>query len=198
MLSKNTLSLQELSKLPFFTPENAAEVFGIKANSGRVLCSRYVKSGLLVKLKNNLYVTSQKWESISRDELFAAANLLQVPSYISLMSALTYYEVTTQVQQSFVESASVKRTAEYNVNGVAFRFYKVKKEFYFGFVRENNLFIATKEKALLDAVYLFSFGKYRFDISAIDLNKLDRKRLLNLARIYPAKTRKIVRKICRT
>ena len=45
-----------------------------------------------------------------REQKFIIANIYQVPSYISLMTALDYYEITTQMQRDFIESVILKRT----------------------------------------------------------------------------------------
>jgi len=197
MLSKNILKFQKLSDLPYFTVGDLAEEFNIQPESASVLCSRYAKQGLLVKLKNNYYSARQKLKNIGREDLFAIANIVQVPSYISFMTAMSYYELTTQLQRNFVESASVKRTIEYSRNGTELRYYKMKKQYYFDFTKENGIFIATKEKSFIDAMYLYSFGKYKFDLSSIDISKLDKSKLLNLVKVYPDKTKKIVIGVCR-
>jgi len=198
MSTKNILKIQNLGHLPYFTVGNVADVLGIRIESARVFCSRYAKNGLFIKLKNNFYSTSQKLENIEEKELMAIANILQVPSYVSFMTALAYYGITTQVQRNFAESGSLKRSIEYEAKGITFKYYKLKKKYYFDFKRLDGLFIATKEKSFLDSAYLYSFGKYRFDVSSLDLNKLDKSRLKNLVKLYPEKTRKIVRKLCLT
>ena len=50
------------------------------------------------------------------------ANLAQTPSYISLATALDYYELTTQIQRTFFESVALKRTKRINVDGHIFRY----------------------------------------------------------------------------
>ncbi|MDD5132398.1 MAG: hypothetical protein PHH44_07055 [bacterium] len=197
MLSKNIIKMQELSQKLYFTVAEVAETLGIQVPSASVFCSRYVKKGLLVKLKNNYFTTALKWQNISDQELRQIANILQVPSYISFMSALSYYEVTSQMQQGFIESAALKRTIKYEANGVVFKYYKLQKKYYGDFVRQGNQFIATKEKAFLDAMYLYSFGKYKIDLDSLDLSKLDQAKIIKMLKPYPAKTRKIVRIICK-
>jgi predicted transcriptional regulator of viral defense system len=197
MLSKNLLKFQDLYSLPYFTVDDVAELFGIKKTSATVFCSRYAKRGLLIKLKNNFYITSNKLQNLSTNELFSIANILQVPSYISFMTGLAYYEITTQVLRNIIESASLKRSSEFVPESLNFRYFKLNKEFYFDFERKNNIFIATKEKCFLDSVYLYSFGKYKIDFSSLVLNKLDKERLTKLFKNYPRKTIKIVKKLCR-
>ena len=198
MFIKNIIKFQELSQLPYFTVENAADALGIKIESASVFCSRYAKNGLLIKLKNNFYSSSQKLENIDVKEFISIANILQVPSYVSFMTALSYYGITSQVQRNFVESGSLKRSIEYEAKGISFKYYKLKKQYYFDFERSDGLFIATREKSFLDSAYLYSFGKYKFDVSSLDLNKLDKSRLKDLVKYYPEKTRIIVRNMCRT
>jgi predicted transcriptional regulator of viral defense system len=197
MFSKNITYLQQLNNLPYFTIQEAADIFGINIKSASVLCSRYAKRGLLVRLKNNLYITLQRFEGISKKELCNIANRLQVPSYISLMTAMDYYEITTQMQGNFIESISLKRTIEYEPSGVMFKYYRLQKKYYFDFEKINGLFIASKEKAFIDAVYLYSFGKYNLDKSSLDLNKLNKIKIKKLIKAYPEKTKNIVRKLCR-
>lgn len=196
MLSKTIEKLQILSRNAYFTLDDVAQTFGLQADSARVFCSRYVKQGLLVRLRNNLYSTTWKWENLTRNDLFVIANILQVPSYISLMTALAYYEVTTQAQQNYQESICLKRTMVYNVRQAVFSYVKMQRPYYNGFVKTNGVFIATKEKAFLDAAYLYSFGKYRFDADSLDFKKLDFNTLKSMVNNYPQKTKDTVKRLC--
>ena len=188
--------LQELSKKDYFTVEDVVQSFGLQPASARVFCSRYVRQGLLVRLKNNFYTTAWKWENLSLLDLMKIANVLQVPSYISLMTALAYYEVTTQVQNNYLESVCLKRSVAYNVKETVFNYIKLQNRYYGGFVKLDGIFIATGEKAFLDAVYLYSFGKYKFDVDSLDLKKLDLIKLRKQIKEYPQKTKDAVKRLC--
>ena len=183
----------------YFTVEDVAEVLDIQVDSARVLCNRYTKNGLFIRLKKNFYILTQNWDLVAtaNNDLLRIANYLQVPSYISFMTALAYYEITTQVQRNFIESTGLKRSIQYEVKNTAFNYYKLKKEYYFDFIRQDALFIATKEKAFLDAVYLYSFGKYALDFTALDLDKLGKGRITKLIRRYPKRMQDIVKKLCK-
>jgi predicted transcriptional regulator of viral defense system len=185
--------LNRIRKL-YFGYEEIARVLDISPGSARVSASRYVRQGLLVRLKRNLYVLKGRWKSLDREELFCLANLAQVPSYVSLMTALDYYQITTQMQRQFIESIAVKRTRETEIENVLFNFTKVNESLYFGFKREKGFFIATPEKALLDAYYLMSLARYRFDVTSIDPDKVDTTRLARMARRFPQKTRSLLEK----
>ena len=190
------MKLKELSKIKklYFGYEEIARVFGINASSAKVTASRYAKQGLLLRIKKNVYVRREVWDAAGREDKFFLANLGQVPSYISLMTALEYYEITTQILRDFFESVAIKRTKEINLNGSVFRYTKVTSGLYFGFKKEKDFFIATPEKALLDAFYLMSYGRYSLDISSLDATKLDRGEIKRLSIGFPLKTRKTLKK----
>jgi len=190
------MKLKELNKIKrlYFGYEEIARVLGISASSAKVAGSRYVRQGLLLRMKKNLYVRREVWNAAGIEEKFLLANLGQVPSYISLMTALEYYEVTTQVLRDFFESVAVKRTKEINLNGSVFRYTRVAEGLYFGFKKEKGFFIATPEKALLDAFYLMSYGRYSLDISALDATKLDKDEIKRLSTGFPLKTRNVLKK----
>ena len=196
MLSKNMAELQELSRKTCFTLEDVAQSLGMHTASARVLCSRYVRQGVLIRLKKGFYTTAWKWENLNRQYFFKIANILQVPSYISLMSALAYYEVTTQAQNNYQENICLKRSIVYNVREAVFNYVKVQARYYGDFVKTDGIFIATKEKAFVDAAYLYSFGKYKFDVDSLDMKKLDIKKLRSIIKIYPQKTKETVKRLC--
>ncbi|MDH3259066.1 MAG: hypothetical protein OEM19_06345 [Deltaproteobacteria bacterium] len=190
------MRLLELSKIQklYFRHEDIARTLDISDESAKVSASRYVKQGLLVRLKRNLYVLREKWKILEKEEKFILANLMQVPSYISLMTALDYYEITTQMQRDFIESVAVKRTKEKEVEYITFRYTKVSEDLYFDFRREKGFFIATPEKALLDTIYLSSLGRYSIDHASIDIGKLDREHIERLAAKFPQKTSTLLAK----
>jgi predicted transcriptional regulator of viral defense system len=197
MLTNNIIIYNKLKDRLTFSFEDISIALGITKESSKVLCSRYTAKGILIRLKKNLYTFPQKWDTYTQEYFLKISNLLQVPSYISLITALSYYEITTQVQQNYFENISLKRTKRYDIKGSLFNYYKIQKKYYSDFIKTNGIFIATKEKAFTDAVYLYSFGKYKIDLSSIDLNKLDKNKINKLMKIYPLKTKLIMEKLCK-
>jgi len=183
--------LKSINKL-YFGYEEISRALSITLPSARVSANRYVKQGLLIKLKRNIYILEEKWKVLEREDKFTLANFVQVPSYISLMTALDYYEVTTQIQRDFIESVAVKRTIEKEVDNTVFNFTKISANLYFGFKKNQDFFIATPEKAFLDAFYLMSLGRYNFDIDSIDFGKLNRNEIRKMGKGFPAKTNKLL------
>ena len=189
----NYTKISKLNKL-YFSYRDISRAFGISLGSSRVAATRLAKSGDLTRIKRDFYVLSQKWSSSSLEERFILANLIQVPSYISLMTALSYYEVTTQVQRDFIESVGYCRTKLVEVKESSFNYSKINRKLYFGFAKLNGFFIASPEKAFLDAFYLKSLKKYNFDLTSIDFDKLNMKLIASMASKYPVLTRKLLLK----
>ena len=187
------IEIQKIDKL-YFGYEEIARVLGISEASARVTASRYAKKGLLLRIKKNMYVLRERWVAAEKEEKFMLANLAQSPSYISLATALDFYELTTQMQRNFFESVALKRTKRINVNGNIFRYARITNRLYQGFKKEKGFFIATPEKALLDAIYLMSYGRYALDMSAIDPKKVDENELMRLSREFPARTCYLLKK----
>jgi len=189
--------LQKLQAKLFFTVDELAGLAGIRKESARVLAARYAEKGIFVRLKKGLYLAGQSLPHLSREDFFRLGNVLQVPSYISFMTALSFYEITTQVQQSFFESASVRRSVKYQAGSASFNFYKLKKDYYSGFVKREGFFIAVPEKAFADAVYLYSLNRYPLDFSSLDTDKLDKAALKRILKPFPKKAQEIAKRICR-
>lgn len=183
-------------KKPFFSLDDVVHTLGIQPASAAVLCSRYVNKGLLVRLKRGLYARTEQLENLGQQDLFRIANFLQVPSYISLTTALSYHGLTTQVQRDFFESISLKRTRKFEAGHLTFHYVKIRSDLYKGFERVEGVFIAQPEKALLDSFYLASIGRYSFDMSSLDLARIRGEVLENLFLLFPSRVRKFMEKCC--
>jgi len=184
-------ALNSISKL-YFSYEELAGILGISEASARVSANRYAKQGLLIRIRRNLYILPERWHNLTTAERFSLVNLALSPSYISLLTALAYYEITTQVQPYVVESLALKRSKEISVDGFLFTFRQIRTAFFNGFDRTQGVFIASPEKALLDTLYFVSLGRYSLDRTALDTGKLDLRKLRKLAQSYPTKTRKLL------
>jgi predicted transcriptional regulator of viral defense system len=187
------IELKKIKKF-YFGYEDISRAFGISPASAKITASRYTKQGILLRMKKNMYVMREVWDAAGREDKLLLANLGQVPSYISLMTALDYYEITTQMQRDFFESVAVKRSKEIHMNNSVFRYVKLAGNLYNGFKKEKDFFIATPEKAFLDACYLMSYGRYSLDFSSLDTNKLDQTEIERLSHQFPLKTKKMLKR----
>ena len=187
------LQLEKINKM-YFSIEDIARALDVAIPSAKVSASRYCAKGYILRVKRGIYILKSRWENLTEKEIFTVANILQVPSYISLTTALSYHGVSTQLQQGYVESIALKRTKSFEIDGGFFTYTRIGKGLYTGFSRIQGFFIASPEKAFLDAVYLELLGKYAFDISSIDKRKLDPGELSKLVKIFPDNVKKKVKK----
>ncbi len=186
------LKLNTIDK-KFFGFLDIAKILGISPASARVAAHRYVENGILVRIKPNIFVLTEKWKYFSMENRFEAANLVQVPSYISLTTALAYYGITTQIQRNYIECISIKRSLVRRINEVTIRYSKLSEKLYCAFEKRAGFYIAVPEKALMDAVYLTSLGRYSLDVAAIDTSRLNQEVLIRFSELYPENTKKMMR-----
>jgi len=161
----------------FFSTADIANVLGISPVSARVSASRYVRKKILVRLKRDVYIRADRMAYLTDGERFRLANIIQTPSYISLTTALSYYGISTQQMQNYVESVALKRTKRVVVNNLSFSYHLIKQEIYDRFELRDGFFIAVPEKAVTDAIYLTSLGRYNCDFYAVDFTKVDKEKV---------------------
>jgi predicted transcriptional regulator of viral defense system len=167
-----TLELNKIDK-PVFSISDIAETLRITYPSAVVAASRYSRMGILTRLKNDLYALTVKLPFYTEEELFRIANLIQTPSYVSLNSALSYYNFSTQQLRGTIESIALKRTKSVELRNLVFSYTLIRKDLYTGFELKNGFFIATPEKALADCIYLAALKRRSFDFDAIEFKRLD-------------------------
>lgn len=155
-----------------------------------VQLARFVRAGILVRLKRGLY----QFSGAGVDEL-VLANFIYRPSYVSLESALNYYGIIPDVTAN-VTSVSPITSKTVRTGRGAFIYSKIAVRLYFGWqtVKDTGggfqFSIAEPEKALLDYVYI---RKIR-DLTdqRIDLEAIDRKKLTKYSRMFPLWVREAV------
>jgi len=139
-MKKNIFSKEEAQIVAFDTPPSTL----------KLQLHQWVKAGDLITLKRGLYAFSN-----TRVDKVEVARRLYPPSYISLEYALNLYGLIPDVPFS-ITLVTPKVTRKFNTPYGQFVYRKIKKEAFFGYIPET--FIAEKEKALLD--YLYLNGRY--------------------------------------
>jgi len=155
-----------------------------------VQLARFVRAGVLMRLKRGLYVFSH-----GKIDEMVLANFIYRPSYVSLESALNYYGIIPDVVGN-VTSVSPVTTRNFRTGRGVFIYSKIAGDLYFGrqTVKDSDsefyFSIAEAEKALLDYVYI---RKIR-DLSdqRVDLSGIDRKKLIKYGKIFPARVMRTI------
>lgn len=188
-------NLQRLLKTgkPWLAADEIRSILKLGPQAAAVFCSRAAARGDLARLKRGIYLIPGRLESASMEEQFVLSNLLQTPSYVSLLTALSYFGISTQVPQLLCEGINPVRSVQYETQGFSFPFTKFPKKLFAGFKRERGFFIAEPEKAFLDTIYLASLGRYSVDWFSLDLSRLNKKKLRRFLKWFPKKTKRWLR-----
>lgn len=126
----------------------------------------------LIRLKKGLYIFADRQSDL---EQFEIANILYQPSYISLESALFFYNFIPDVIMS-TTSITTKTTRNFSNQFGHFIYQNLRPNLYFGYnvlpTKYGKILIAEPEKAILDYLYLNS-GKInnQNDIVELRLNE---------------------------
>ena len=129
----------------------------------------WTRKGYLIRLRKGIY-TFPEYKSVSGMSAFFA-NKIYSPSYISLHSALAFYGL---IPESIIQITSVTslKTASFTNSLGEYSYKSIRNELMFGYIplpltKGRTSFYATREKALLDLLYLYPF--YKTERELIDL-----------------------------
>ena len=112
-------------------------------------------------------------------DIFELANKIYAPSYISLETVLQRAGVIFQYYDSIFSVSYVSRTVKADGKTIVYR--RLKKEILLnkqGIEEQENVVIASPERAFLDSVFLYR--DYHFD----NLSSLNWEKVMDLKEIY--------------
>lgn len=120
--------------------------------------SELLKSKELISLRRGLYIVGPTID-LPKPEPFLIANHLRGPSYVSLESALAYWNMIPERVYE-ISSATTKTTKQYKTPVGRFSYRKLKLPYYsYGLKNieisaKQTILIASREKALCDKIVL--------------------------------------------
>ena len=138
--------------------------------------SHYVKTGKLYRIRKGIYAKDRNYNR------FELATKIYTPAYISLETVLQREGIIFQHYKDIFVISYLSREIE--CDGQKYIFKKIKNKVLvnsLGVERKDNYFIATKERAFLDVLYLYK--DYYFD----NLKPIDWKFCFKIAPIYESK-----------
>jgi hypothetical protein len=122
--------------------------------------SELIKGKELISLRRGLYVTGPKLD-LPTPEPFLIANHLRGPSYISLESALSYWNMIPEKTYE-ISSVTIKTSKLYKTPVGRYSYQQLKAPYYacgiksIAYSPKQTILIASPEKALCDKVVLTS------------------------------------------
>lgn len=148
---------------------------------------RWQEKGYILKLRNRWYAFNDA-ESHENIE-WLAANLIYAPSYISLHTALSWYNLIPEMIVS-TTSVSTRKTNKFSTPIGNFDYHRIKPELFgFGYILENvdtsrkeksrKIMVATPQKAILDFFYINNFYDSEKDMEDLRLNDNELAKSIN-------------------
>ena len=139
---------------------------------------RWQKKEYLIKIRNTYYAWSN--QELSQSDLWRISNLIYHPSYISLESVLSYFQIIPEFVNS-ITAVSTQKTDRFKTP-LGFMNYKhIKPNLFFGYTlwshKNGAICVASLEKAILDFLYLNSSIKSVQDFESYRWNKMSLKQL---------------------
>ncbi len=143
--------IQEIKgmNIPVITTPDAMRITGKKEKYVSLFLSRMVSHRLLNRLERGKYY-------VPGSDIYALASNIIYPSYVSLLSAFRYHNITTQTITtidiiSAIRHSEIKELDEQKINFINLGASRV-----FGFYKdaETSAFVAHIEKAIIDSLYL--------------------------------------------
>ena len=158
--------------MPVFTFDDAVKILHSSRSHTKLFLYRCVQKKLINRAKKGLYYLTE------RSNEYEIASHVVSPCYVSMVSALAYYGMTTQIPNVVYVISTKRHGAIRGVLGFDLVFKNVKERMMFGYHKEadGNIFVADPEKAIVD---IFYFN---------DINDLDEDVFNSPSRIDVAKT----------
>jgi predicted transcriptional regulator of viral defense system len=134
--------------------------------------TRWQKKGYLQKIRQGYYRVS-KSVLVSDPDHFLVANRIYPPSYISLQSALRWYDFIPEGVFTFT-SITTRKPVLFHTPLGDFRYQNLKRSLFFGYrmqeCKGHYFKIAEPEKALLDYLYLHPHLNHPDELFELRLN----------------------------
>ena len=180
--------LREYQK-DYYTVKDIERILEMNIDTLRVQLTRWAKTGILVRVAKGIYAPYG-----TEIDVLKIANQIYYPSYLSFESVLSRYGILSQIPYTLT-FATPKRTKKMILNDTEIEFTKLSDKYYFGYVFEDGVNIASPEKALVDCLYLVSKGKRVLNIDELYLKNIDKEKLMKISKVFPKNTRELVENV---
>jgi hypothetical protein len=176
MTHQNSLTIEKIREIinsPFFSSEMIQTIFPHQSlDAQKSKLKRWVEQNKIIRLRNGLYIFGSSENNILNSS-FQLANHLYLPSYVSLESALSHWNLIPEGVMT-TTSVTLKRGKNISTPIGSFQFEFLRPKYYREgfFYSENNsdhFLIATPLKALLDFIYLRNKNYSKFQHLEEDL-----------------------------
>ncbi len=131
-----------------FTLMDTERITGKRGKYASLFLGRLCKRGIIRRIERGRYY-------LPGTPVYAIASSVAQPSYISLLAAFRYHNITTQ-NVAAIDVMALKRHSPIGIEGISVHFTVLSRSRFFGFYvdRESGASVAYAEKAIIDALHL--------------------------------------------
>jgi predicted transcriptional regulator of viral defense system len=178
----------QVGELPVFSSALLQAGDVDRANIQKQL-SRWTAAKKIHQLRRGLYTLAEPYRQ-KDPHPFLIANRLIAPSYVSLQSALAYYDLIPESVPQVLSITSKLRSKVIETPFGSYRYHNIQSPLFSGFSlvqvsTDQSAYLARPEKALLDLIYLTKQGhtpEYLDSLRLQNLDQLDMKWMRKAAR----------------
>jgi predicted transcriptional regulator of viral defense system len=168
--------LSQVSDLPVFSSALLLAGDVDRANIQKQL-SRWTAAEKIHQLRRGLYTLAEPYRQ-KDPHPFLIANRLIEPSYVSLQSALAYYDLIPEAVPQVLSITSKLRSKVIETSLGSYRYHNIQSPLFSGFSlvqvsTDQFTYLARPEKALLDLIYLTKQGHTPEYLDSLRLQNLD-------------------------
>jgi len=163
--------------LEVFTTQEFINIFGVRRDVAAVKLTRYKQAGYLISPRRSVYYLANEVE-----DKYKIANKIYYPSYVSLDSALSKYDLIPETVYT-ITSITTKATREFTDDQTVYRYYRIKKEAFTGYHKEGDTLWADPEKAVVDCLYFVAQGKRELN-DRLNIEKIDKSKAISYAKFF--------------
>jgi len=158
---------------------------GVAPNNVRKQLSRWVRAGRLYQLRRGLYALAPPFQKV-KPHPFLVANRMVRGSYVSRQSALAHFGLIPEYVP-VVTSVTTARPGRWETPLGIYDFRHIKTDLFRGYRLVDlgdgqQAYLATREKALLDLIYLQAGGDRPAYLQELRLQNLEQLDLAELGR----------------
>lgn len=139
--------------------------------------SRWTAAKKIHQLRRGLYTLAEPYRQ-NDPHPFLIANRLLAPSYVSLQSALAFYDMIPESVPQVLSITSKLRSKVIETPLGSYRYHNIQSSLFSGFSlvqvsTDQSAYLARPEKALLDLIYLTKQGHSPEYLDSLRLQNLD-------------------------
>ena len=164
---------------------NRFNVFTINDASGILRKSPKYASERLSTMRDVLRIERGIY-CLEGTSIYAVASAIISPSYVSLISAYAFHELTTQLP-SEIQVISSRQHSSLHFDGFRIRFIRLPRQRMFGFSRLDGGMIADPEKAIVDSIYLNIFVEETKEVLQENHEQLESAKIIEYAHLMKSR-----------